>query len=53
MQASAGARKYADETFLKHLLLAAIEAYPQIPIVMHQDHGQSPTVCESAIALGF
>ena len=53
MQASAGARKYANETFLKHLIQAAIEAYPLIPIVMHQDHGQSPAVCESAIKLGF
>ena len=53
MQASAGARKYANETFLKHLIQAAIEAYPHIPIVMHQDHGQSPAVCESAINLGF
>ncbi|UOF93793.1 MAG: fructose-bisphosphate aldolase class II [Bordetella sp.] len=53
MQASAGARKYAGETFLKYLIKAAVEAYPNIPIVMHQDHGQSPTVCETAIKLGF
>jgi fructose-bisphosphate aldolase, class II len=53
MQASAGARKYAGEAFLKHLILGAIEAYPQIPVVMHQDHGQSPEVCQSAINLGF
>jgi fructose-bisphosphate aldolase class II len=53
MQASAGARKYAGEHFLKHLIQAAVEAYPQIPIVMHQDHGQSPAVCEGAIKLGF
>ena len=53
MQASAGARKYAGEPFLKHLIQAAVEAYPQIPIVMHQDHGQSPDVCKGAIALGF
>lgn len=53
MQASAGARKYAGEHFLKHLIQAALEAYPHIPIVMHQDHGQSPTVCEGAIKLGF
>ena len=53
MQASAGARKYAGEHFLKHLIQAAVEAYPEIPIVMHQDHGQSPAVCESAMALGF
>jgi len=53
MQGSAGARKYAGEPFLKHLIQAAIEAYPNIPIVMHQDHGQSPDVCKGAIALGF
>ncbi len=53
MQASAGARKYAGEAFLKHLILGAIEAYPQIPVVMHQDHGQSPEVCQGAINLGF
>jgi fructose-bisphosphate aldolase class II len=41
MQASAGARKYAGEPFLRHQILAALEAYPHIPIVMHQDHGQS------------
>jgi fructose-bisphosphate aldolase class II len=53
MQASAGARKYAGELFLKHLIEAAIESYPSIPIAMHQDHGQSPAVCEGAIKLGF
>ena len=53
MQASAGARKYAGEIFLRHLIEAAVESYPQIPVVMHQDHGQSPDVCASAIRLGF
>jgi fructose-bisphosphate aldolase class II len=53
LQASAGARKYAGESFIKHLISAAIEAYPQIPLVMHQDHGQSPDVCKGAINLGF
>ncbi len=53
MQASAGARKYAGEGFLKHLILGAIESYPTIPVVMHQDHGQSPEVCQGAINLGF
>jgi len=53
LQASAGARKYAGEPFIKHLILAAIEAYPHIPLVMHQDHGQSPEVCQGAINLGF
>ena len=53
MQASAGARKYAGEHFLKHLIQAALESYPTIPVVMHQDHGQSPAVCQGAIDLGF
>jgi fructose-bisphosphate aldolase class II len=53
LQASAGARKYAGEAFIKHLIAAAIEAYPHIPLVMHQDHGQSPAVCQGAINLGF
>ena len=46
LQASAGARKYAGEAFIKHLISAAIEAYPHIPLVMHQDHGQNPEVCK-------
>ena len=53
MQASAGARKYAGEAFLRHLISAAVESYPHIPIVMHQDHGQSPAVCIAAIDSGF
>jgi fructose-bisphosphate aldolase class II len=53
MQGSAGARKYAGEPFLRHLILAAIEAYPHIPVVMHQDHGASPAVCVNAIRSGF
>ena len=53
LQASAGARKYAGEAFIKHLILAAVEAYPHIPLVMHQDHGQSPEICKGAIDLGF
>lgn len=53
MQASAGARKYAGERFLKGLIQSAVETYPHIPVVMHQDHGQSPAVCQSAIDLGF
>jgi fructose-bisphosphate aldolase class II len=53
LQASAGARKYAGEAFIKHLIQAAVEAWPQIPLVMHQDHGQSPDVCKGAIDLGF
>ena len=53
MQASAGARKYAGEHFLRHLISAAVEAYPDIPVCMHQDHGQSPSVCQGAIRMGF
>ena len=53
LQASAGARKYAGEAFIKHLVAAAVETYPHIPLVMHQDHGQSPAVCQGAIDLGF
>jgi len=53
LQASAGARKYAGEAFIKHLIAAAVETYPQIPLVMHQDHGQNPSVCQGAIDLGF
>jgi fructose-bisphosphate aldolase class II len=53
LQASAGARKYAGEPFIKHLIQAAVESWPQIPLVMHQDHGQSPDVCSGAIGLGF
>ena len=53
LQASAGARKYAGEAFIKHLIQGAIEAYPNVPLVMHQDHGQSPDVCKGAIDLGF
>ena len=53
MQASAGARKYAGEDFLKHLIQAAVESYPKVPVVMHQDHGQSPAICQGAIDLGF
>ena len=53
MQGSAGARSYAGEPFLRHLILAAVEAYPHIPIVMHQDHGSSPAVCLRSIQSGF
>jgi fructose-bisphosphate aldolase, class II len=53
MQASAGARKYAGEHFLRHLIAAAVESFPKVPVVMHQDHGQSPDVCAGAIGLGF
>ncbi|MCX7276937.1 MAG: fructose-bisphosphate aldolase class II [Burkholderiales bacterium] len=53
LQASAGARKYAGEPFIKHLIQAALETWPHIPLVMHQDHGQSPDVCQGAINLGF
>jgi len=53
LQASAGARKYAGESFIKHLIQAAAEAWPHIPLVMHQDHGQTPVICQGAIDLGF
>lgn len=53
VQASAGARKYAGSNFLRHLILAAAEEFPHIPIVMHQDHGASPAVCQRSIQLGF
>ena len=53
LQASAGARKYAGEAYLRHLVLAAIETHPDIPVCLHQDHGASPAVCIQAIRSGF
>ncbi|PCI39145.1 MAG: fructose-bisphosphate aldolase class II [Thiotrichales bacterium] len=53
MQASAGARKYAGASFIKYLALAAIEEFPNIPVVLHQDHGASPAVCQRSIQIGF
>jgi fructose-bisphosphate aldolase class II len=53
MQGSAGARSYAGEPFLRHLIIAATEMYPHIPIVMHQDHGSEPSVCLRSIQSGF
>ncbi len=53
VQASRGARAYSQDAYLRHLMLAAAELYPQIPIVMHQDHGNSPATCLSAIENGF
>jgi len=53
MQGSAGARKYAGEAYLRHLIEAAVEANPDIPVVMHQDHGASPAICIQAMRLGF
>jgi fructose-bisphosphate aldolase class II len=53
LQGSAGARSYAGEPFLRHLILAAIEMYPQIPICMHQDHGATPDICFRSIQSGF
>ena len=53
VQASAGARKYAGAPFLRHLILAAIEEWPHIPVVMQQDHGTDPDVCQRSIQLGF
>jgi fructose-bisphosphate aldolase class II len=53
IQASRGARSYAQDNYLRHLMLAAVELYPHIPVVMHQDHGNSPLTCASAISNGF
>ena len=53
MQGSAGANKYAGEIFLRHLILAAIEQYPHIPVVMHRDHAPAPHICAQAIQSGF
>ena len=53
LQASAGARKYAGEPYLRHMVLAAVEQHPDIPVVLHQDHGASPAVCVQSIRSGF
>ena len=53
LQASAGARKYAGEAFLRHITAAAVETWPHIPVVMHQDHGASLAVCQASIRSGF
>jgi len=53
LQASAGARKYAGEPYLRHMVLAAVETHPDIPVVLHQDHGASPAVCNQSIRSGF
>lgn len=53
IQASQGARRYTEDNYLRHLVLASVEVYPEIPIVMHLDHGNSPATCKSAIDLGF
>lgn len=53
IQGSAGARKYAGSSFLRHLIQAAVEQYPHIPVVFHQDHGTSPAICQRSIQLGF
>ena len=53
LQASAGARKYAGEPYLRHMVLAAVEAHPDIPLVLHQDHGASPAVCQQSLRSGF
>jgi fructose-bisphosphate aldolase class II len=53
LQASAGARKYAGEAYLRHMVLAAVEAHPAIPVVLHQDHGVSAAVCQQSIRSGF
>ena len=53
LQASAGARKYAGEPFLRKLVEAAVEQYPDIPVCLHQDHGASPNACQQSIRSGF
>ncbi len=53
LQASAGARKYAGEPYLRHMVLAAVESHPRIPVVLHQDHGASPALCTQSIRSGF
>ncbi len=53
LQASAGARSYAGETYLRHMVLAAVETHPDIPVVLHQDHGATPAVCQASIRSGF
>src|SRR3546814_20003234 len=53
LQGSAGARKYAGEAFLRHLIAAAVETWPHIPVVLHQDHGASPSVCSASLRSGF
>ena len=53
LQASAGARKYAGEAYLRHLVLAAIESHPDVPVVLHQDHGATPAQCQQSIRSGF
>ncbi len=53
VQASRGARSYTNDNYLRHLMLAAAELYPSLPIAMHQDHGNSPATCKSAIEQGF
>jgi len=53
LQASAGARKYAGEAYLRHMMLAAVETHPDVPVVVHQDHGASAAVCQQSIRSGF
>jgi fructose-bisphosphate aldolase class II len=53
LQASAGARKYAGEAYLRHMVLAAVESHPDLPVVLHQDHGTTPAVCQQSIRSGF
>ncbi len=53
LQASAGARSYAGEAYLRHMVIAAVESHPDIPVVLHQDHGASPSVCQASIRSGF
>ena len=53
IQASRGARSYANDIVLKYLIDGLVELYPNIPVCMHQDHGNSPATCATAIQYGF
>ena len=53
LQASAGARKYAGDAYGRDMMLAAVETHPDVPVVVHQDHGASPAVCIQSISSGF
>ena len=53
LQGSAGARNYAGPAFIKGLVASAVKQWPDIPVVLHQDHGASPDVCMQSLYLGF
>ncbi|MBN2752189.1 MAG: fructose-bisphosphate aldolase class II [Rhodospirillaceae bacterium] len=53
LQASRGARSYAGDTMIKYMIMGVVEMFPDIPVCMHQDHGNSLSTCMSAVAAGF